>query len=250
MWDGRAYFQYMPRSGTAGYLGRTIPNFLRNCHLDFQSSYMSLFSHQKWRSVPLATSCAVAWVLDLRHSNGYKMESQSCFDLYIPEDEGNQSYLSVFLGHSRYDCLSLYSIFSLGYRLLSNFLSSIYIYMDILPLSDVQLVKIFFLLWIFSVSWGPTYEMLIVVPGILFRKLPRLPMFPKLLSLSSIRYSVSNFMLMSLIHLDLSYVQANKHGSIWIVLYADIQLDHDTCWMCSPLFHCMVLASSSKRKCQ
>ena len=125
-----------------------------------------------------------------------------------------------------------------------------YIYMDILPLSDVELVKIFFLLWIFSVSWGPTYEMLIVVPGILFRKLPRLPMFPKLLSLSSIRYSVSNFMLMSLIHLDLSYVQANKHGSIWIVLYADIQLDHDTCWMCSPLFHCMVLASSSKRKCQ
>ena len=32
-------------------------------------------------------------------------------------------------------------------------------------------------------------------------------------------------MLMSLIHLDLIFVQGDKYESIWILLHADIQLD-------------------------
>jgi hypothetical protein len=36
---------------------------------------------------------------------------------------------------------------------------------------------------------------------------------------------VSSFTLRSLIHLDLSYVQGDKYGSVCIILHADIQLD-------------------------
>jgi hypothetical protein len=45
---------YMPRSGTAGSLGSTMSNFLRNHQTDFQSGCSSLQSHQQWWSVPLS----------------------------------------------------------------------------------------------------------------------------------------------------------------------------------------------------
>ena len=35
-------------------IGRTIPSFLRNHHVDFQSDCSSLHSHPQWRSAPLA----------------------------------------------------------------------------------------------------------------------------------------------------------------------------------------------------
>jgi hypothetical protein len=47
-------FGYMPRSGIAGSSGNTISNFLRNHLTDFQSSCISLQSHQQWRSVSLS----------------------------------------------------------------------------------------------------------------------------------------------------------------------------------------------------
>lgn len=62
--------------------------------------------------------------------------------------------------------------------------------------------------------------------GVLFRKWSPLPMFSRLFpTLSSIRFSVSDFMLRSLIHLYLSFMQCDKYGSICIIPYADIQLD-------------------------
>ena len=43
----------MPKSGIAESWGRLISNFLRNCHIDFQSGCTSLHSHQQWIGVPL-----------------------------------------------------------------------------------------------------------------------------------------------------------------------------------------------------
>jgi hypothetical protein len=53
-WSTRASFVYMPNNSTSGSWDRPIPNFLRNCQIDFQSSCIHLYSHQQWRSVPLA----------------------------------------------------------------------------------------------------------------------------------------------------------------------------------------------------
>jgi hypothetical protein len=53
LWYGRTSFGYMPRSVTDGSSGQTIPKFLRNHQIDFQSGCTSLHSHQQWRSVLL-----------------------------------------------------------------------------------------------------------------------------------------------------------------------------------------------------
>ena len=66
----------------------------------------------------------------------------------------------------------------------------------------------------------------------------------------SSRFSVSSFMLKSLIHLDLSFVQGDKYGSICTFLHADIQLDKDHLLKILSFFHCMVLVSLSPIKCQ
>jgi hypothetical protein len=62
--------------------------------------------------------------------------------------------------------------------------------------------------------------------GVVFRKISPVPMHSRLFpTFSSIRFSVSGFILRSLIHLDLNFVQGDKYVSICIRLYADIQLD-------------------------
>ena len=61
--------------------------------------------------------------------------------------------------------------------------------------------------------------------GVLFRKLSPVAMCWRLFpTFSSIKFSVSGFMLRALIHLDLSFVQGDRY-SICILLYADIQLE-------------------------
>lgn len=55
LWDGGASFGKLPRSGIAGFGGITIPRFLRNCQIDFQSGCTSLYSLQQWRTVPLVS---------------------------------------------------------------------------------------------------------------------------------------------------------------------------------------------------
>ena len=76
--------------------------------------------------------------------------------------------------------------------------------------------------------------------GILFRKYPPVPLSSRLFpTFSSIRFSVSNFMLKSLIDLDLCFVQGEKYGSVLIFLHKDSQLDqHYSLKMCS-FWHCM-----------
>jgi hypothetical protein len=39
LWHGGASFGYIPRSGTVGSLDTSLSNFLRNLHIDFQSSF-------------------------------------------------------------------------------------------------------------------------------------------------------------------------------------------------------------------
>jgi hypothetical protein len=62
--------------------------------------------------------------------------------------------------------------------------------------------------------------------AILFRNMsPRPISLQFFLTFSSISFSVSDFMWSSLIHLDLSFVQVDKNGSIHILL-------HDNCQLC------------------
>lgn len=53
LWHGGVSFGYISKNGIDGYSGRYISNFLRNLHIDFQSGYTSLQSHQQRRSVSL-----------------------------------------------------------------------------------------------------------------------------------------------------------------------------------------------------
>ena len=84
--------RYMPKRGIAGSSGSTMSNFLRDRQIDFQSGCISLQPHQQWRSVPLSPHpCQPVLLLEffffyLSHSNRYKMESQSCFELHFPDD--------------------------------------------------------------------------------------------------------------------------------------------------------------------
>jgi hypothetical protein len=62
--------------------------------------------------------------------------------------------------------------------------------------------------------------------GVLFKKCPPVPMSWRLFpTLSSIRFNVSGFMLRFLIYLDLSFVQGDKYGTIFIHPHTDSQLD-------------------------
>ena len=100
---------------------------------------------------------------------------------------------------------------------MSNLLSSLY-YLDIGTLPDVVLVKIFshsigrcFVLMLvsFEGSQGPIYYLLILVPELLVsvQELSPVLMHSRLFStFSSIRFSVSNFMLRSLVQLYLRFV--------------------------------------------
>jgi hypothetical protein len=81
-------FGYKLKSGIVGSSGRTISNFLRNCHIDFKSGCTSLQIHKLWRSVPYSTlspTCAISWVFVLCHSDGCKMETYGCFDLHFSD---------------------------------------------------------------------------------------------------------------------------------------------------------------------
>ena len=49
---GGASLEYMPRSGRTEYWGRSIPNFLRNHQIDFQSGFISFLFHQQCRTFP------------------------------------------------------------------------------------------------------------------------------------------------------------------------------------------------------
>lgn len=139
------------------------------------------------------------------------------------------------------------------------FLNSSYI-LDISLLSDVELLKVFSVsvsCVFFSVLCPEeTFQFLEVlfmncfvsawVTGVPFTELLPVSMCPHY---SSIRFSVPRFMLRSLIHLGLSFVQDDRYGSVWFPLHTDIQLGQHNFVKMLSFYHCMSLDSSSKIRC-
>ena len=142
--------------------------------------------------------------------------------------------------------LVLYPNFNWVGMLMSNFLSSLYI-LEIRPLSDVGLVKIFshsvgclFVLMTVSfalqklLSFRRSHLFIVALSvcatGVIFRKWSPVTMPSRLLpTFSSARFSVVRFILRFLIHLDLSFVHGDRYGFIYILLNVNIQ------WMQAPL---------------
>lgn len=102
--------------------GISIPNFLGNCHIYFQSGYISLHSHQQWRSVPLVPRAlhhkSVNGNFDLSHSDRGKIKFH-CFFFYcislMAKDLNisltiSQPFDTPLLGNL---CADLYFIFKL-----------------------------------------------------------------------------------------------------------------------------------------
>ena len=86
--------------------------------------------------------------------------------------------------------------------------------------------------------------------GVLFMKLSPVPMHLRLFAtFSVISFTVSLFILISLIHLDLSVLHGNRCGSIYILLHADIQLDQHHLLKLLCFIHCITLTSLSKIRC-
>ena len=229
---------------------KTIYNFLRNCQIDYWIGCKRCTSTNMREGPPCSTmspACAVLWVDDLNYSGGCVGISGSfcfaiCWWLSTWNMSLNASWPTEISGVRILFISILHFLIELFGLFVSKFFSSLYI-LNIILLSDVGLVKIyaefvgchFVLLTVcFALqkffSFKRSHQSFVVLStsatGFLFRKLSPVPMILRLSStLSVIRYSVSGFMLRSLIHLDLSFVQGDKYGFICILLHTDLQLN-------------------------
>jgi hypothetical protein len=117
----------------------------------------------------------------------------------------------------------------------SSFVSFLYI-LDISPLSDLHhsVGGLFVLLTVsfalqklcnFMRSHLSIFDLIAQAIADLFRNFSTVPIFSRLSpTVSSINFCVSTFMWMSLIHLDLSFIQGDRNGSISILLHDNHQL--------------------------
>jgi len=132
-------------------------NFLRNLQTDFQSGCTSLQPHQQWRSVPLyphpCQNLLSPEFLNLAILTGVRWNLRVvliCISLMTKDVEHFFRYFSgIWYSSVENSLFSVVHQWYNGYILIclfgsleSNFLSSWYI-LDISPLSDVRLVKIF-----------------------------------------------------------------------------------------------------------
>jgi hypothetical protein len=88
-----------------------------------------------------------------------------------------------------------------------------------------------------------TAQAIAVLSGIFFFVPISLRLLP---SFFSIRFRVSGFLWSYLVHLDLSFVQGDKNGSLRILLHNNCQLCQHHLLKMLCYFHCMVLAPLSK----
>ena len=146
-----------------------------------------------------------------------------------------------------------------------TFLSSLYI-LDISPLSDLGYIKVlsqsvgghFVLLTVsfalqklcnFMRSHLLILKLIAQAFAVLFRNFSLVPISSRLFpTFSSISFSVSGFMLSSLIHLDLTLVQGDRNGSIHILLHDHHQLCQYHLLKMLSFFHWMVLVPLPKIK--
>jgi hypothetical protein len=85
--------------------------------------------------------------------------------------------------------------------------------------------------------------------GVLFKKFHPVPMSSRLChTFSSIRLNVTGFVLRSLIHLELSFVQGDNYEYIFILLNTDSHFDQHHLLKMFLFFHCIFLVSLSKIK--
>ena len=141
----------MPRSGIAGFSCNNMSNFLRNRQTGFQNNCTSLQSCQRWR-VPLSSHpcqhplspafLVLAILTDVRWNLRVVL---ICISL-IPY--GFEHFFKCFSAiqdssvvNSQFSSIAHFLIVLFGFWVVS-FLSSLYI-LDIIPLLDVGLVKIF-----------------------------------------------------------------------------------------------------------
>jgi hypothetical protein len=265
----------MPRRGIAESSSSTMYNFLRNCQTDIQSNCTSLQSHQQWRIVHFsphpcqhllspeflifAILTGVRWNLRV---------VLICISLMINDAEHFfRCFSAIRYSSGENSLFSSVPHFLMGLFdfLESTFLSSLYI-LDINPLSDLGFIKILSqsvggLFVLFTVSFAlqelcnfmrshlSILDLAAQAIALLFRNFSLLPISKRLFhTSSSISFSVSGFMWSSLIHLNLSFVQGDRNGSIHILLHDNLQLcQHHLLKMLS-FFHWMVLAPLSNIK--
>jgi hypothetical protein len=191
---------HMPRRGIAGSSGTIMSNFLRNCQTDFQSGYTILQSHQQWRSVPLSLHTSQHLLspefLNLAILTGVRWNHMIvliCISLMIKDAEHFFRYFSAIwyssVENSLFSSVPYFLIGLLDF-LESSFLSSLYI-LDISPLSNLGLVKIFyqsvgglfvlltvsFALQKFCILRGPICQSLILEQKLLVFRLENFPPF-------------------------------------------------------------------------
>jgi hypothetical protein len=146
-----AFSGHIPRRGIAGSSSSTMSNFLRNCQTDFQSGCTSLQTHQQWRSVPLSPHpcqhllLPEFLILALLTSVRWNLRVLLiCISLMIKDVEHFFSCFSATqvssAEKSLFSSVPHFLIRQFG-SLVSNFLRPFFI-LDIMPLSDIRLVKI------------------------------------------------------------------------------------------------------------
>ena len=140
---------------------------------------------------------------------------------------------------------------------MSSFLSSLYI-LETSPVLDVEifshsvgyhfvlLTVSFALQKLLSFMWSYLLiiDLSVCATGVLFRKLFPVLIHAKLfLTFSFARVHYNWIYVESLIHLNLSFVQGDRYGSICILLHADIQLGQHHLLKILSFLNCIVLAS-------
>ena len=83
LWENVASFGYIPKSSIAGPLGKSVPNFLRKCHIDIEfiseckSLHSTLGVEECSPCTKFSVSCTVTCVTDLSNTYRCKKESQT-----------------------------------------------------------------------------------------------------------------------------------------------------------------------------